>query len=253
VTALVDRGQRVRALSRRPAGADLPADVEVAAGDVRDPATLEEHARGADAVFFLWPFMNADGIDDVTEALARHVRHIVVLSAEAAAHRSDSFWAATERATTRSAHEWTLLRPTGFAANTLMWADQIRETGVVRWVYGQAARSLIDERDIAAVAVAALTEDGHDGATYVLTGPEAITQVDQVHAIGDAIGRDVEWEEASRAEVQEQLGGVPDSALDTWESFVAHPEIVTSSVEEITGHPAHSFRDWARSHADGFR
>jgi uncharacterized protein YbjT (DUF2867 family) len=169
------------------------------------------------------------------------------------ARMRDSFWAATERATTRSAHEWTLLRPTGFAANTLMWADQIRETGVVRWVYGQAARSLIDERDIAAVAVAALTEDGHDGATYVLTGPEAITQVDQVHAIGDAIGRDVEWEEASRAEVQEQLGGVPDSALDTWESFVAHPEIVTSSVQEITGRPAHSFRDWARSHADGFR
>ena len=87
--------------------------------------------------------------------------------------------------------EWTFLRPTGFAANTLMWAPQIRAKGAVRWPYGQAARSLIHEADISDAGIRVLTEDGHGGASYVLSGPEAMTQVDQVHAIGEAIGRPI--------------------------------------------------------------
>lgn len=203
VAGLARSGRPVRALSRNPAEAGLPAGVEVVPGDVRDPATVRERARGADAAFLLWPFMDAAGVDDVADALARQVGRVVVLSAEAAARRPRSFWAATERAVAGRAREWTFLRPTGFAANTLMWADQIRTTGVVRGVY--------------------------------------------------AIGREVEWHEVSRAHVQEQLAGVSDTALDTWESFVATPEVVTSAVAEITGRPAHTFGDWAHNHADSFR
>src|SRR5204862_4502461 len=141
----------------------------------------------------------------------------------------DSMWGRVERAIEGSAAEWTFLRPTGFATNTLMWAKPIRESGVVRWPYGQAARSLIHERDIAAVAVRALAEDGHAGERYVLTGPEALTQIEQVRAIGDAIGRAVRWEEISREEAEQELDGrIPDTALDTWASFVEMPEIVTS-------------------------
>jgi uncharacterized protein YbjT (DUF2867 family) len=253
VAGLVARGRRVRALSRDPANAGLPAGVCVVAGDLRDGERVSEHAGGADAVFLLWPFLTADGADEIAEALARRVRRTVVLSAEAAARRPDAVWAVTERATERTAREWTILRPTGFAANTLVWADQIRRTGVVRWVYGRAARSLIDERDIAAVAVRALTEDRHHGARYVLTGPEAVTQIDQVHAIGRAVGRDVRWEEVPRAEMHGQLAGVPDTALDTWAFFVSEPEVVTGTVQEITGRPAHRFEEWARNHADSFR
>lgn len=113
--------------------------------------------------------------------------------------------------------EWTFLRPAGFATNTLMWADQIRESGVVRWPFGQARRSLIHERDIADVAVQALTEDDHAGKRYVLTGPESLTQAEQVAAIGDAIGREVRWDELAREDAEKELvGKVPDTALDTW-------------------------------------
>lgn len=64
--------------------------------------------------------------------------------------------------------------------------------------YGQAARSLIDERDIAAVAARALTEPRHGGKTYVLTGPDTVTQAEQAQIIGEAIGQRVLWQEQPR-------------------------------------------------------
>ncbi len=130
-------------------------------GDLKDPRGLAAHVEGVDAVFLMWPFLTPEGAEQVVETLTAPGRRIVYLSAEAAGRRPRSFWAQVEQAIEHSANEWTHLRPTGFAANTLMWADQIRRSGGVRWVYGQAARSLIDERDIAQVAVHALTEPGH--------------------------------------------------------------------------------------------
>ena len=254
VSGLVERGAPVRALVRDPDAADLPEDVDLVSGDLRDPPRLPADLEGADAVFLLWPFFGDDGAGGLVDTLASHSGRIVYLSAQAAEGRPDSFWAAVEQAIVRSGVEWTFLRPTGFAANTLMWADQIRESGVVRWPYGQAARSLIHERDIADVAVRALTEDGHVGERYVLTGPEALTQVEQVRAIGEAIGRDLPWEELSRDGAEAELEGeVPDTALDTWASFVDNPEVVTSTVQEVTGRPARPFAEWARDHAGDFR
>src|SRR2546421_9721916 len=111
------------------------------------------------------------------------------------------FHADMERLIEESAFEWTFLRPSGFAANTRLWAGQIREHGVVRWPYGAAARSLIHESDIAAVAVRALTGERHGGAKHVLTRPELLNQAEQVHTIREAIGRPAGW------------GGVPPGAL----------------------------------------
>jgi uncharacterized protein YbjT (DUF2867 family) len=253
VRGLLERGDSVRALVREPATAGLPAETALVQGDIRAPGPLAGNLDGIDGVFLVWPFLSADGADEVVEALARRTQRVVYLSAEAAARRPDSFWAVVERAVERFAPEWTFLRPTGFAANTLMWADQIGRSDVVRWVYGQAARSLIDERDIAAVAVRALTEAGHGGARHVLSGPRTVKQVEQVQTIGDAIGRRLRWEEISRDEVKRELTGVPDSALDTWASFVSRPEIVTTTVEEVTGRPARQFTEWARDNADRFR
>jgi hypothetical protein len=68
----------------------------------------------------------AHGADELVEAEALRARRVVYLSAEAAARGPDSFWAAVERAVERFACEWAFLRPTGFAANTLMWADEMR-------------------------------------------------------------------------------------------------------------------------------
>ena len=79
----------------------------------------------------------------------------------------------------------TIIRPGMFASNALhWWAAAIRDGDVVRWPYGAAETAPIDERDIAAVAARALHEDGHVGGDYVLTGPESLSQAEQVRIIG---------------------------------------------------------------------
>lgn len=266
VAQLRERDLPVRVVSRTagrtPAGVET-AGVEAVSADLADPASLEPHLRGADSLFLLWPFTSAEVTaalaPQVAKIAARHVTRVVYLSAQPAGERPGSFWALAERAIEDSGVRWTFLRPTGFASNTLMWADQIRSGDVVRWPFGSAARSLIDERDIAAVAVRALTQDGHAGSRYLLSGPALLTQAEQLAAIGHALGRDLIWEELPRPAAQQALAaawgdpGFAASALDTWERFVTHPEIVTSTVREITGAPAHSFADWAAANADAFR
>jgi uncharacterized protein YbjT (DUF2867 family) len=236
---------------------------ETAVADLSDPASLEPHLPGADALFLLWPFTSAEvtaGLAPKVAAIAaRHVARVVYLSAQPAAERPGSFWALTEQAIEDSGVPWTFLRPTGFASNTLMWADQIRSGDVVRWPFGAAARALIDERDIAAVAVRALTEDGHAGSRYLLSGPEVLTQAEQLAALGQALRRELTWEELPRPEALRALTaawgdpGFAASALDTWERFVTDPEVVTSTVRDVTGVPAHSFADWAAANAADFR
>ena len=264
VAQLRAHGLPVRAVSRNPGRApDPPAGAEAARADLADPASLEPHLRGAHALFLLWPFTSAELTaalaPEVAKVAARHVARVVYLSAQPAGERPGSFWALVERAIEDSGVAWTFLRPTGFASNTLMWADQIRSGDVVRWPFGAAGRALIDERDIAAVAVPALTEDGHAGARYVLSGPAVLTQAEQLAAIGRALGRDLTWEELPKANAQRALAaawgdpGFAASALDTWERFVTHPETVTSTVRDVTGTPARGFAAWAAANASAFR
>ncbi len=121
---------------RDPETAGLPAGVEVVRAELSDPATLKPHLDGVDSVFLLWPFFGAEGARGVAEVIASHARHVVYLSAEAATADPGSFWVVVERLIEQSAMAWTFLRPTGFAKNTLGWAEQIRAEGVVRAPYG---------------------------------------------------------------------------------------------------------------------
>jgi len=134
-------------------------------------------------------------VDRPVDASGRHAKRVVYLSAQAAATDPESPWAVIEAQIAAAGVEWTVLRPTGIAKNTLAWADQIA-AGVVTAPSGDAARSLVDERDIAAVAVRALTDPVPRGKTYALSGPATMTQAEQVRIIGEAIGQQVRWEES---------------------------------------------------------
>jgi uncharacterized protein YbjT (DUF2867 family) len=116
----------------------------------------------------------------------------------------------------------------------------------------------IHERDIAAVAVRALCEDGHAGAEYVLTGPQSLSQSEQLSAIGGVIGRPLRMEEippeAARNELVAPMpAAVVNMLLDAWAAAIGQPAFVTSTVAEITGAPPRTFRDWATDHAAEFR
>lgn len=266
VSQLLRTGVAVRALTRNPDSAGLPDGVDVVRGDLSEPDTLDARLNGVEAVFLMWPFLPADLATAALDAVTKHARRIVFLSSfavrddlERQIDPNSQFHADIERLIQHSGREWTFLRCGGFAANTMMWAPQIRAEGVVRWVYGGAARSLIHERDIAAVAVRALTGDGHGAAKYVLAGPQSLTQVEQVHTIGEAIGRPLRWEEISPEAARQQMltKGWPasfvDGALDYWAKLVREPELVTPTIEEVTGVPARTFREWAIDHAGDFR
>jgi len=269
VSQLRERGGvHVRALTRHPAGADLPDDVEMVAGDLSEPESLDDALNGVDAAFLVFPTLQADArAPELVARLAKHARRIVYLSADGVPDHRDvpvegiiGSHAAIEHLVEDSGAEWTFLRSGGMATNTLGWAAEIRATGMVHGPYAGLSRSLVHEADLAAVAVIALTEPALVGAKPVLTGPEILTHVEQAAAIGDAVGRPVSYEEIPRDEMRARIidewGWPPataDGALDAWEAMVGNRNGVTSTVENLTGRPARSFRTWAIDHAADFR
>ena len=127
----------------------------------------------------------------------------------------------------------------------------------MRWFHPEAATAPIHERDIAAVAAYALCEEGHSGMEYVLTGPESLTQREQVHIIGDAIGRPLRFEEVSPESARRSIlamwpAPLADMLLSAYGAAVDRPAFVTSTVADVTGTPARSFHDWAVEHAGEF-
>ncbi|MEV0698785.1 NAD(P)H-binding protein [Saccharopolyspora sp. NPDC050389] len=256
VAGLLEEGVEVRAMTTRdPAEVAAPDGVEVVRGDVTAPDSLP--LDGVGSVFLVWPLLSAELAPPVVDAIAKRAGRIVYLSATSAGD-DEVFHTQLERLIEASDADWTFLRAGGFASNVLGWADAIRSEGVIRDAYGAAARPLIHEKDIADVAVRVLVDEGHSGATYALTGPEVSTQSQQLRTIGEAIGRRLRWEEISRGAARRQLldNGWPasfaDGALDYWEQISHDPEPVSPHVEQVTGRPARTFREWVDDHIADF-
>jgi uncharacterized protein YbjT (DUF2867 family) len=261
VGGLSDRGADVRALVRHPSTAELPKEVAVVEGSIEDRAALGSAAAGAGAAFLLWPGFDPAGIEEVVGTIAAEVEHIVYLSAARLQHGQsgvmDGIYAKVEAAIAASDVTWTFLRAGSFAANTLGWAEQIQNGDVVRIPSPDAARPLVDERDLADAAVRALLDPTLAGRAFELTGGEALTQRRQVAAIGAALDRDLRVEEQppdeARAELAAKMGAeFADRALAHWADLVDDPEEVREGIEQLLGRPPRPFSEWARDHADDF-
>lgn len=261
MTQLNATSTTIRALARNPNTASLPGGVTLVYGDLAAPDSLDAALDGVDAVFLIWPLHTAAVLPAVLDAIKRHARRVVFLGSGGVA---DLDFAGQHRLINDTGLEAVFIRPSTFAANALWWARQVRAGDVVRGAYGGLAMPMLHEHDIAAVAVHALLEDGpdnsHAGATYTLIGPEAVTQAEQVRAIGEALGRPVRWQEVSRAEAGQQMltDGFPhsfvDVLLDTYATMLTQPpQPITHTVQEITGTPARTFAQWALDHARDFR
>jgi uncharacterized protein YbjT (DUF2867 family) len=266
VSRLAAMGAQVRAMVRNPDTARLPAQVEVVRGDLTLTESLDGSLDGIEAVFLVWT-APAAAVARALERIAKHAQRIIFLSAPLkTAHPLfqqpnplRAMFEQIERLIENSGLQWTFLRPGMFAANALRWwAPQIRTGDVVRWPLLAAPTAPIDERDIAAVAVRALCEDGHAGAEYVLTGPQSLSQFEQVSAIGHAIGRSLRIEEISTDDARHELLTIAPAVavnmlLQAWTAAIGQPAHVTSTVAEITGASPHTFLDWATDNAAEFR
>jgi uncharacterized protein YbjT (DUF2867 family) len=254
VAGLRAAGATVRALVRTPDLAGLPPDVELIQGDIYDPAAVRRAAADVDAAFLLWPSFSADGAAPIVAELPQRVVYLSSLNASAG-----GVWGDVEELVTQAGKDWTFLRAGGFAVNAQGWAEEFRGGDVVRLPFPEAGRSLVHERDLAAVAVLTLLDDHHIGQRYDLTGPEVLTQAEQVETIARAVGKQMRVEALSPADARQamlDLGANPvlaDSSVTYWASLVDSPEPVTTTVAELTGRPGLTFAEWAEEHADEFR
>ncbi|WP_328611417.1 NAD(P)H-binding protein [Amycolatopsis sp. NBC_00345] len=260
VDELLERGAAVRALTVDPERAALPEGVEVVVGSLARPSTLPVALKGIETVY-LAPM--ARTVTRFCELAAdAGIRRVVALSGTSIGQEHEGSsgheFEAVERAVTAAGFDRTFLRPGGFMNNTLGWAGSVREAGVVRTASGDSTLTLIDLRDIAAVAAHVLVTPGHSGATYVLSGPQALSQREMAAAIGAALGREVPFVELTRAEQHDEwvAQGFPDDVadwlLDGFAATLEHPEVPTGVVEELLGRPGTTYAEWAVANAGAF-
>nr|WP_198663387.1 NAD(P)H-binding protein [Jiangella endophytica] len=267
VDLLRGAGAEVRAVSREAAAAGLPAGVEVVAGDPSRPDTVAEALDGVTALF-LHPRAVGDAATGLA-ALARRrgVRRIVALSAtnvdddpsEQPSRFAGDRNREAEKAAAGSGLEWTSLRASFFAANTIaMWGAQIRGGDVVRYAYPDVSELPIHQRDIAAVAAHALLTDDLVGRRVELTGPQSLTHADMVTVIGDVLGRSLRYEELAPADAVDRLvaHGLPEpfvvALVARYGRLAGTAQPPSNDVEKVLGRPAATFAQWVADHTAAF-
>jgi uncharacterized protein YbjT (DUF2867 family) len=257
--ALLAAGEEVRALVRNDQSR-IPAGAQPVVGDLNQPDTLGPHLAGVRGVFLLPGY---DGLPRLLElAKAAGVERVVQLSGSSAASGDETnaisrYMATTERAIIRSDLPWTILRPSAFATNALEWAGQLRVGDTVRAPFADVRIAVIDPADIGAAAAVALTSGTHEGRTYHLSGPEATTPAERVAVLGEVLGRSLTFEAQPNDEARAEMeASMPREYIDAFFDFYVAGSLdespVLPTVEQLTGHPARTFRDWATAHAAAF-
>ncbi|MER5742928.1 NAD(P)H-binding protein [Streptomyces sp. NPDC002225] len=252
----------VRGLTRDVGRASFPEGVEAAEGDLARVESLKGALDGGVRSLFLPAGRGADA-EVLAAAREAGVEHVVLVSSITVQTHPHLPQAganlAVERALQDSGMAWTVLRPTQFASNTLWWTDSIREQGVVRAPYGDVGLPTIHPADIAAVARVALTEPGHQGQTYALTGPERVTPRHQLAALAEALGRELSFDEISREEAHREMAsfmgdGGASAVLDLMGGDINDELLkVRDTVSRVTGAEARTYRQWATENSAAFR
>lgn len=265
VELLSDTGIETVAVSRREQVTDLPSGARHVRGDVGDAASLRTALTGADALFvLLGGELNIAGESPqhlVTAAREAGVKRLVLVTSQLLATRPDS--AAHDRlrgfetAVRDSGLPHTILRPSGFASNAFAWADSVRTRRTIAAPFADVALPVIDPADIAAVAAAALTEDGHGGRDYVLTGPEAVSPRQQAALIATALGQRVDFVELTRAQAHAAMTRfmpeeVVTGSLDVLGEPLPTERAVSPDVERVLGRAANPFAAWVDRHIAAF-
>jgi uncharacterized protein YbjT (DUF2867 family) len=261
VQTLAGAGQEVRALTRSDRPAGLAPGVQGVAGDLNRPESLTDAFAGVQGAFLLPGYEDMEGVLAVMRGAG--VERVVLLSGSSAqsgdtSNAISAYMIGSEAAVRGSGVPWTILRPYGFMSNALRWRDQLKAGDVVVEPFANVRVAVIDPHDIAAVAARALLDDGHEGRSYVLSGPQALLPADRVRLLGAALGRELRFEAQSDAEARAQMSAqMPVEYVDAFFDFYVDGSLdesqVQPTVEEVIGRAPRSFEQWAAEHADAFR
>jgi len=262
---LLAAGEPVRASSRTPKTTDVPAGVEVVAADVTDPDSLREALDGVSRVFLYAPAPNSTDLRALVRALERAALDQTVLLSSGsvlldwtAGNAITEHYRAVEKAFTESDLAWVPIRPLVLATNDLNWAKPIRTGQPVGLVHPGAVTAPIHERDIAAVAVAALTGAiAPDVASRMLTGGELLSQHQRLTLIGETLGRPLEVRELTEDEARAAFGhrGDPEE-VEAILAFIRDAaqggSPTTDTLEQALGRTPLSFTHWVAEHTGDF-
>jgi uncharacterized protein YbjT (DUF2867 family) len=206
--------------------------------------------------------LEGNAIDAAKMAGVKHIVKLSVVGADAPeTHDQFSKWHAQAEARLRSSGlAWTMLRPHFFMTNALQWGDTIRAHGAFYQPTGEGRFAAIDPADIGACAVKALTEPGHEGMAYELSGPESLSAAQYAAKMASVIGKPVRFMDIPAEGMRQGLvkASLPpvliDALLDLMATIKAGKlDVVTDGVEKVTGRKARPFDDWAQRHVAAFR
>jgi len=265
VPALRSAGVDVRALVRDESKAQPLKEmgVEVVVGDLDRPETIEPAVEGVDKIYLLtWNGpTQAQQAENVVKAAKRagnpHIVRHSMWGSEKSRIIKQGYQ--VEEAVKSSGLPWTLLKPTFYMQNTMMAAQTIASDGVIYWDMKDGKLGMIDVRDIVDAAAAVLTGSGHEGKSYILTGPAAISFHNVAATFSRVLGKDVKYVNVpGEAAQQSMVGmGVPEwiakGYAELSEGFSENfANRATDNVATLTGHPARSFEQFARDFAQVF-
>ena len=265
---LSQAGVATRALARNPQKGQRLPGVTWVAGDLAKPETLPAVFEGAQKLFLATSYYE-DMVDlqhnAIAAARAAGVTHVVKVSAFAASGHSRApigrWHYQVEKELQESGMDWTILRPHHFMQNLLAQAEYVAKQGVVYSASGDGKIPYLDPRDIATVAFVTLTQPGHLGKKYVLTGGEAISYREAAEIIGATVGKPVRFVDESPEQARERRvrEGLPPAVIESALAISAYQRAggktvtITSTIADLTGRPPRTVAAFVREHAAAFR
>ena len=270
VAELLKRGTDVRVLARKqPEAGKLPAGVEVAVGDLLDPASVEQAMQGVDKLFLL----NAVVSDELTQALIAYgvakkvgLKHVTYLSVFKVDQFRDVPHFASKLAVESALREfgvpYTILRPGYYIQNDFNLKDALLGAGVYPMPIGMVGIAAADVRDIAEVAAISLKEEGHDGQTYDIVSATMISGPGNAALWSKLLGKEIkytghnfdQWEQAMRTRMPSW------SAFDLrmmlqgyFERGFASTETEVARITKVLGHAPRGYEEFASQTAAMWR
>jgi uncharacterized protein YbjT (DUF2867 family) len=265
VRGLLERGERPRVFVRdaKKAAGQYGDRVDIFVGDLTDGATLRTALGGADVLFLVNSGTNLAEHDELAARTARDagVGLLVKLSSlDAQQNVGTGVWHARGEAAIRATGiPFAFLQPSGFMSNALFWASSIRAEGIVTTAAGEGKIPFIHPKDIADVAIKALTTKAYVGQSFAITGPEALSYAEMAAKIAMAVAKPVTLRHISDDDVRCQMLRIGDSL----EEVEAHLSIyrairegrlaaVTDTVERVLGRKPISFDQWVQENVAVF-